>query len=128
MPCLELDDGTVLGQSGAIYNYVCATWGANKEGFNPTDAMANYNGEATVAIITDDFFFKTVMKAHFMPDGEAKDEAYKNIVEVEYPKFAKLLEPRVPADGFLNGPNLSRWDILFCQYWINQIRNKNYKR
>ena len=51
MPCLELDEGTILGQSDAIFNYVCTTWGENKEGFVPTDAMANYNGEASVALI-----------------------------------------------------------------------------
>ena len=51
MPVLELDDGTKLGQSVAIFNYVCAKWGANKEGFVPTDPMANYEGEASVALL-----------------------------------------------------------------------------
>merc|ERR1719263_339782 len=51
MPVFELDDGTKLAQSGPIFNYICGTWGGNKEGFVPTDAKVNYEGECTVALI-----------------------------------------------------------------------------
>ena len=127
MPVFELDDGTNLAQSLPIYNYVCATWGGNKEGFVPTDALQNYNGEATVAVLHDDFVHKHIFSAFFMPDGDAKTEKFKNAITVEYPKTAAFLEKRVPAEGFLNGAQLSKWDILFAQFYLNMIRNKNFK-
>ena len=127
MPVLDLDDGTSLAQSMAIINYIGATWGGNKLGFVPTDPMQNYNGEATVAVITDDFFSKHIMAAFYMPDGDEKTAKWQNIVSVEYPKTAALLEPRIPAEGFLNGPNLSKWDILFVQFYVNMLRNPTFR-
>ena len=66
---------------------------------------------------------KHLMKAWFMPDGEDKKKAFDNAVGVEYPKTMALLEKRVPAEGFLNGPHLSKWDIAFAGFWLNLVRS-----
>ena len=123
MPCLELDDGTMLGQSVACVEYVARKWGDNKEGFNPTDALQVYNGIANSNLINEDWLMKHLMKAWFMPDGEEKTKALENAIGVEYPKTMALLEKRVPAEGFLSGPNLSKYDIYFSGFWLNIVRS-----
>ena len=126
MPILELDDGTQLAQSQCIFNYICDKWGGEK-GLTPTDPLVRYNGECTVAVLHDDFVMKHIMAAWFMPDGEEKVAKFANAIGVEWPKTAAHLGRRVPAEGFLCGATLSRYDILFASFFINMVRNKNFK-
>ena len=127
MPVFELDDGTQLAQSQCIFNYVCDTHGKNKEGFCPTDAMANYNGECTTAVLHDDFVMKHIIAAWYMPDGEEKTKKFETILTVEWPKTLGHLEKRVPAEGFLTGATFTKWDVLFSVFFLNIVRNKNFK-
>ena len=66
------------------------------------------------------------MAAWIMPDGDEKKAKFANAVGVEWPKTAAHLERRVPAEGFLCGATLSRYDILFAEFFINIVRNKNF--
>ena len=127
LPVLELDDGTQLAQSMSIFNYVCDIYGKNKEGFCPTDPLANYNGECTTAVLADDFVNKHVIPAWYMPDGEEKTKKWQTILTVEWPKTVGFLQKRVPSEGFLCGGTFTKWDILFSVFFLNVIRNKNFK-
>jgi len=89
--------------------------------------MANYNGECNVAIVVDDWMMKHMMKAWFMPDGDEKKAAMMNAVGVEFPKTMALIESRIPAEGFLCGAHLSKWDIAFASFWMNLVRSPQPK-
>ena len=124
MPILELEDGTQIAQSQPIFNYVCDKWGAEK-GLVPTDPMVRYQAECTIAVLNDDWYGKHFSPAFYMPDGEAKTAKFENAVNVEYPKVVVHLERRVPAEGFLCGATLTKYDIHFSQMFLNIVRNKN---
>ena len=123
MPLLELEDGTQIAQSQPIFNFVCDKWG--KEGLVPTDPMVRYQAECTVACLMDDWFTKHFAPAMYMADGEEKIAKFANAVNVEYPKTVVHLERRIPAEGFLCGATISKYDIHFSQMFLNLVRNKN---
>ena len=125
MPIFELDDGTQLAQSQAIFNYIVDTYGGDHN-LTPTDPLVRYNAECTVAVLHDDFVMKHIMANMFLPDGEEKKAKFANAIGVEWPKTAAHLGRRVPAEGFLSGPTFNRYDILFSQFFLNIVRNKTF--
>merc|ERR1712166_185766 len=109
MPMLELDDGTRLCQGAAILNYLNAT--LCKDGLQQSDdAMANYNAECTVVAHNDDFVTKHVVATFFMPDDK-KAAAFDTVLTEALPKCLAHMERRLPADGFLLGAKISKWDL-----------------
>merc|ERR1712166_86666 len=61
-----------------------------------------------------------------MPDSEEKTKKIAAIIGEEWPKTAAHLGRRIPAEGFLCGATLSKYDILFSNFFLNVVRNKNF--
>merc|ERR1712166_87812 len=120
MPMFELDDGTRLCQGSAILNYIDATLA--KDGLQQSDdAMKHYNAECTVIAHADDFLTKHVVKALFAPDAE-KAAAFGAIITTALPAYLDHMERRLPADGFLLGDKISKYDLQIGVFYamINQ--------
>ena len=92
----------------------------------PTDALAAANANATCLGFRTDFVEKHLIKVMFAPDGPEKIAAFTNLLTVEWPKTAAMLERRIPAEGFLAGDKLSKYDIQLGAFWMNMINNPNF--
>ena len=93
VPVLELDDGTKLYQSIAIYNYVATTYG-----FMPADAMDKYRGEMLYEAIMIDTFFKKIGPKLFQAPGDERTALIAEIKDIIFPSITALLEKHLPAD------------------------------
>ena len=79
MPVLELDDGTQLSQSAAIYDYV-----ATVHGFHPESPMDKYRGQNLYEAVFCDIFAKSIVGMVFCKPEEK--EAKMEIATADYAK------------------------------------------
>ena len=115
VPCLELADGTKLGQSNAIIRFL-----GHKLGFYPADAMEAYK----VDQLMDDFIdvIGKVYKPHFAQD---KESMYPEIFDKVVPSFLARIDERCAAGEFLVGKNLTCADFYIGGLYTNYLANDN---
>ena len=123
MPVLELDDGTQLSQSAAIYDYI-----ATIHGFQPESPMDKYRGQNLYEAMVIDVMYKSVVKFVFLSKPEEK-EANGEIAAADYTKavghFAKVLSQR--EDKFICGNKLTLHDFTVGGIFLNLVVNPNHK-
>ena len=117
VPCLELKDGTRMGESYAIGRYL-----GSIHGYYPTDArqalevdylLEGY--EALLSVIYKPFFAKP----------EEKDALIADIFAKSLPKLLDVVEPICAKGEFLVGSKLTIADFWIGGLYTNFINNKN---
>ena len=122
MPVLELDDGTQLSQSAAIYDYV-----ATIHGFHPESPMDKYRGQNLYEAVFVDIFAKSIVGMVFCKPEEK--EAKMEIAAADYAKacghIARVLSQR--EDKFICGNKLTLHDFTVGGIFLNLVVNPNSK-
>ena len=85
MPCLELADGTKMGQSHAILRFLGA-----KHGYYPSDALEAYQVDSLCD--TWEGVVGELYKPHFARKVEDKEAMYPKIFDECVPKFLNIIE------------------------------------
>ena len=104
MPCLELADGTKMGESINILRYLGA-----KFGYYPEDALEAQKADEIVETTMD--LFAKVAPLHFGPE-ENKEAGIKAFFETVLPKYLDFLDKSCAKGGFLVSDKLSIADFL----------------
>ena len=122
MPVLELDDGTQLSQSTAIYEYVAAI-----HGFHPESPLDKYRGQNLYQAVVIDIFNKSIIAMVYCKPEEK--EAKMQIASVDYVKacghIARVLSQR--EDKFICGNKLTLHDFTVGGFFLNLVINPNNK-
>ena len=117
VPCLELKDGTKMGESYAIIRYL-----GSIHGYYPTDARqaleVDYLLEGYEALLS------VIYKPHFAKPDE-KDALIANIFDNAMPKLLSVVEPLCAKGEFLVGSKLTIADFFIGGLYTNYINNKN---
>ena len=115
MPTLELADGTMMGQSVAIANFI-----GKRHGFYPTDDMLAYKNDAIIDYLADRA--KEIMGPAF-----AKEEEKAKLIDVSidesFPKLMANLDSFIPETGFLLGDKLHVCDFFVGGLYVNVFTN-----
>ena len=123
VPYLELDDGTKLFQSIAIFNYVASTYG-----FHPQNPLDVHRGESIHEAIIVDFAFKVIPSFAFSPPSPERDAKMVEVAEkyqVAAGHLARVLSQR--EDKFICGNKLTAHDFTVGGIWLNLFTNPNSK-
>ena len=121
VPFVELDDGTKLFHSVAIYNFISAT-----HGFHPETPLEVHRGEAIYEAIVVDFFYKCLPSVLFAPPSPERDEKLVEIAEkyqTAAGHLARILSQR--EDKFICGNKLTTHDFTVGGVWLNLFTNPN---
>ena len=103
LPCLELEDGTKMGESINILRYLGA-----KYGYYPEDPRAAQ--ECDEIIETGMGVFEKVAPLHFGP-AENREAGYATLENVVLPKFMAFIDARCAKGEFLVGDKLTIADF-----------------
>ncbi len=123
MPVLELDDGTRLCQSIAIYDYV-----ATVHGFQPESPLDKHRGASLYEAFAVDCFYKFIPQAVFLAKPEERD-AKMEVAAAEYLKGAAHVERILSQreDKFICGNKLTIHDFTVGGIFLNLLINPNAK-
>ena len=116
VPCLELEDGTKMGESLACLRFL-----AMKHGLYPEDPI-----EAAKCNEAMDYYEDLIGKIytpHFEGDEAKKEATIKNIFENVMPAFLKAFDAQFAEDGFIAGANLSCADFCIGGIYTNFVAN-----
>jgi len=118
MPCLELKDGTKLGQSAAIGNYL-----GRKLGYLSSDPLQAYENDAIIQYLMDRYE-GIILPAYgtFKDEAEQKEKQVKAIEE-EFPKLMTNLDEWLKEDKFLLGDKLSVCDFFVGSFYLAMCVN-----
>ena len=117
IPMLELDDGTKMVQSRAIYGYI-----AEKYKLRPADPDQDYKGQCAACLFWDDYFEKYIHWSQFAKEG--RDKLMDELVTQHTPEYLRKLATCLP-DGqkFLCGDEVTIYDIQVAGFIINLMTN-----
>lgn len=108
LPVLEVD-GIKIAQSQAIFRYL-----ARELGFYGGNALESAKIDTVIETLND--FITQARKYFFEKDEAKKAEFKKDLLEVQAPKYMKLLEVlldlNTEGDGFFVGSKISLADVL----------------
>ena len=104
VPALELEDGQILTQSGAIARYVGA-----KYGYYPADHLKAYECDSMCDAL-DDLFAKMI-QMFYGPNEEAKAAAGKAFAEDHLPLFLERLDKRLAGKKYFGGETPDVFDF-----------------
>lgn len=85
LPCLELKDGTKMGESYAIGRFIGAL-----HGYYPTDPALAYEVDSLLEVYES--LLSVIYKPHFAKPGE-QAELLANIFDKALPRFLSVVEP-----------------------------------
>ena len=117
VPCLELPDGTKMGQSIAITRYL-----GQVKGYYPKDSMQAYKVDSLIDRYMDVI---TVYKPHFMKDGPEKDALIKKGFEETIPKWLAEMEIVASEGKFLVGDSLTIADFFIGSFYTDFVLNEH---
>ena len=116
VPCLELADGTKLGESVAIARFL-----ANSHGLYPQDKLKAYHCDRLVD--ASNAYISTVYKPVFAQGDEAKAAAMNEVLDDVLPKFLDYIEPEcAKAENFIVG-DISLADFYIGGLYVNYFKN-----
>ena len=114
VPCLEMPDGTKLGQTTAVLRML-----GKMHGYYPGDPVLAAQADALIDTYSE-FFGK--FTAPFSLKGDEQQQAMKEILETHLPKLMALLEPNL--DGtWLVGDKISTADFHIGGIYTNYMNN-----
>ena len=117
MPILELPDGTMLGQSTTIINYI-----ATMAGLHPTDPKDIAKGELLYETFIKDG--GKIWASNLPKEGPERDEAMKEKKDVLWPKMCKSFERYITEDKkFIAGDVMTTHDYTVGILLINVFKN-----
>ena len=118
VPCLELKDGTKMGQSIALTRYLGA-----KHGYYPSaDALTAFHIDQLIDRYQD--VGTTIYKPQFMKEQADKDAAIKTLAEETIPKFLDEINEKC-KDGWLVGDKISLADFFVGGLYTNYLANEH---
>ena len=117
LPCLELEDGTKMGESMDILNYV-----ATKYGYIPEDAQAAYRSNEVIEAAEE--CIKVIYLPHFK-EGEDKEKMIESNFSTALPNYLKTLESYVSKGEFIAHDKLSAADFVIGGLYCNYFNNKH---
>ena len=103
LPCLELEDGTKMGESIHILRYLGA-----KHGYYPDDPLQAQQADEIIETAQD--VFGKVGPLYFGPP-ENREAGFKALFETHLPKFLDFIDKRCGNGAFLVGEKLSIADF-----------------
>ena len=126
VPMFELDDGTKLTQSAAIFTYLLNTYGESLKTASPLD---EYKAQNLFAFVFDDFIMKKIVPwmAGTVPEEE-KAKLVEKFMEEDFPPFLAQLEARIPESGWILGDKMTWIDIQIGSFLHNNVLNAASKR
>jgi glutathione S-transferase len=116
-PCLELKDGTKMGQSVAMARYLAVT-----HGYYPKDPMEAFKVDQLIDRYAD--VGNNIYKPMFLKDQAEIDEKVKDAVEGYVPKFLDEINDKC-KDGWLVGDKISLADFFVGGLYTNYLANEN---
>ena len=117
VPCLELEDGTKMGESMDILRYI-----GKKHGLFPTDPMeANCANEAMDSY--NDVIGK-IYKPHMTKDPVEKRAQIKEIFEVIMPNFLTAYDAQFAKGQFISGSTINIADFCVGGLYTNFVANE----
>ena len=117
LPVLEIDDGTVLGQSLAIIRYLGRVYG-----YYSDDVMEAYHIDAILETASD--VLAVIYKPHFAKE-EDKQALIDGLFNSTLPSFLSFLEPKLANGGWLVGNKLTVADFFAVQIYTSYFANPN---
>ena len=115
MPCLELADGTKMGESTAIARYV-----AQKHGFYPSDPMAAFHVDEMICAWSD---IIAKLYSPFFAQGDDKAAKIKELFETQLPGFLKVIDAQCAKGEMMVGQDLTAADFFIGGIWTNYVGN-----
>ena len=115
LPCLELPDGTKMGQSFAILRFL-----GKKHGYYPEDALQAFKCDEHIDRYND--VLSAVYKPHFEKD---KDAMIENIVKKVLPIYLKQIDEICAKGEFICGPKITIADFAIGGLYSNYLANEN---
>ena len=122
MPCLELADGTKLGQSMAILRFL-----GHRHGYYPQDAMEIYHVENILSLY-DELIGTIYMPVIHSWYGKGEDviaEATDKIFTQSLPKFLEGVSSYVSGDGWAVGGKMTIADFIIGHIWVSFINSSS---
>jgi len=117
MPCLELKNGTRMGESYAIGRYL-----GSVHGYYPEDARLAY--EVDYLLEGQDALLSVIYKPMFAKTNEEKEEMIKKIFDEALPKFLNVVEPLCAKGQWIVGEKLTIADFWIGGIYTNFINEK----
>lgn len=118
MPCLELKDGTKLGESYAISRYL-----GSVHGYYPSDPRLAY--EVDYLLEGHEPLITTIYKPMFAKTPEEKTEQINKIFDQALPKLLSVVEPLCAKGGWLVGDSLTIVDFWIGGIYTNFINERS---
>ena len=118
VPMLELDDGTKLTQTKAIFRYL-----ARVHKFEAENDMDYYRGESMYSHFAEDLQERAMYKVFFMPEGEEKVKAKAQLFEKTFPEFFERVDSWVAGKKYLLGDKLTLYDFAIGGFFHNMVLN-----
>ena len=122
VPVLELDDGTRLGQSGAILSYI-----GSKYNMKPQDPLACHRGESLSDLVWADLVTKSSAKLIAAHQSEDPAKGFEEVIIEFFVPFLANLEKNLGDTKFVSGDEVTIYDCSICGFFYNLPLNKSVK-